>query len=325
MAVKKTLPKKTKEAKEIVELNTVSFFVNRDEYASFEDTDILRLKKAFNVSITFDGDKFLVTSSNIKQCRKAVMVLERIFAIIHSGYAYTEDDVTEFIRDLNPAPLADSKYKAIYTTAEGVEISPRTEKQDELIQSIIYNTISVIQGAAGCGKTLMSLALGLHYLQSNRFDKIVIFRPTVSLGSTLGFFPGSVDEKTENYYGPIAETFISLLGEKTYDHFLKTGRIIYSPISMMRGANLDNYIVIEEAQNLSQHEMISLLTRINPNSKVVINGDISQSDRKSKDKSGLEYCLERLIGIESINIVKLSKKDIQRHKLVSEIIDAFED
>ena len=327
MATIKAKDKRVKKEKtEVDSISSVLFFVDREQYKHFDDSTILRLKKAFNVNIVFDGDKFIISSSNIKQCRKVAYILERLFDIISSGYEYTDEDIVEFINFLTPAPLHTSKYKSFYTTYEKVDISPRTDAQEDLVKSINNKTITVASGSAGCGKTMLSLAMGLKYLQENRFDKMIVIRPISEIGASLGFLPGSYEEKLYNYASPIMEALEMLIGKVKLEAMIKSEKIVFSSVTFLRGANIQNsFVIAEECQNLTIHEITSLLSRLNYNIKMVINGDVSQSDKKGKAKSGLEHCLERLIGIEEIGIVKLSKKDIQRHKLVSEILDAFED
>jgi phosphate starvation-inducible PhoH-like protein len=328
MTAKKTT-RKTRELRDTNEPESfVSFSVLPEEYRNFDDNTILKLRKTFNVNIVFDGDKFLVSSnsSNLRNCRKAVVVLEKLFNIISKGYEYTEEDVDEFIGDLLPKQYQDTNYKAIYTTFEGYEVTPRTKNQETLVQAITRNTITIVAGHAGTGKTKLSCALALKYLAENRYDKILVFRPLTNVGKDLGTLPGNIEEKYGAFCSNMIETFLELLGEKVYDYMIKSKKIQYIPISFLRGANLNSaFCIAEECQNLSTHEMTTLLSRFNWDTKFVINGDVSQIDRRAKDKSGLEMCLERLVGIEDIAIVKFNKSDCQRHKLVTEIIDAFEE
>jgi phosphate starvation-inducible PhoH-like protein len=254
-----------KETKEIVDTNaTVSFSINRGDYEHFEDTDILRLKKAFGVSITFTGDRFDVTSSNIKQCRKAVIVLEKIFNIIHNGFECSEDDVTEFISEQNPQPYSGSKYKSFFTSVDGVEYSPRTANQETFINLINVKSITIAAGCAGTGKTRLASIMAAKYLTENRFDKVLIFRPLQAVGSkSLGYLPGSVSEKTDPYAQPIIDTFTELLGPKALDYYVKSKKIEIGSIALSRGSSYNStLLILDEVQNMSKIEVLTLLTRM---------------------------------------------------------------
>lgn len=307
---------------------SVLFYVTREEYNSFEDTDILRLKRSFGVGITFDGDKFIITSSNIKQCRKAVIVLEKIFNLINRNIEVLEEDVTSFISEQLPQPLSSSKYKSIFTSFEGVEYHPRTVNQEYFIDLINHNTITIAAGCAGTGKTRLASIMAARYLTENRYDSIKIFRPLQAVGNkNIGWLPGGISEKVDPYASAVINTFTELLGPKTVEMFTKSKRIEIGSIALIRGETYDNTILIlDEVQNMSKMEVLTLLTRIGHNTKVIITGDQSQSDVGfKKEKSGLEYCLERMDDIEGVGIVKMTLEDIQRNGIIKEIIKNFED
>jgi phosphate starvation-inducible PhoH-like protein len=165
------------------------------------------------------------------------------------------------------------------------------------------------------------------YLTENRFDKVLIFRPLQAVGSkSLGYLPGSVSEKTDPYAQPIIDTFTELLGPKALDYYVKSKKIEIGSIALSRGSSYNStLLILDEVQNMSKIEVLTLLTRMDFNTKIIITGDQSQSDLNTKAKSGLDYCLERLKDLESVGIVKFTKEDIQRNKLIGDIIDSFED
>lgn len=328
MASLKKTPRK-KEVKETVETkSTVLFYVTREEYESFEDTDILRIKRALGVSIMFDGDKFEVSSSNINQCRKAVIVLEKIFNLINRNIEVLEEDVTSFLSEQLPQPLSNSKYKSIFTSFEGLEYHPRTINQEYFIDLINHNTITIAAGSAGTGKTRLASIMAARYLTENRFDSIKIFRPLQAVGNkAIGFLPGNVSEKVDPYASAVINTFNELLGPKAVEMYTKAKRLEIGSIALVRGETYnDTILILDEVQNMSKIEVLTLLTRIGHNTKVIITGDQSQSDVGfKKEKSGLEYCLERLCDIEGVGIVKMTLEDIQRNGIIKEIIKNFED
>ena len=141
----------------------------------------------------------------------------------------------------------------------------------------------------------------------------------------MGFLPGDIDEKYMPYASPITDALIDYIGEIELENMIRMKKIIFSPVALTRGANFQNaYVMIDEAQNMSKVEILTLLTRICYNTKIVATGDESQSDRKSSEKSGLHWMTERMADMEDVGFVKMNKSDIQRHKMVGEIITAFE-
>ena len=307
-------------------VSSVYYFAEKDLLADLRIEDITRIKKSFQVRIDIDDDKFTITSTNIENCRKAVIVLEKMFNTIDEFGDVTEEEMKSFIAALTSKPFEGTKYKHVYTTVDGDNISPRTENQESLIRNIRKNVITVVHGCAGTGKSKLSIVMGLRYLEENRFDKIIIVRPMITVGASLGFLPGGIAQKYGPYTSPLHEALVEMLGEKDVESKIRSKKIEFAPVGFTRGANFQNaYIIIDEAQNLSKVETLTLLTRIGYNTKIVITGDESQTDRKSHDKTGLEYCVERLKDVDGIGFVKMTSKDVQRHRLVSEIIDGFED
>lgn len=306
-------------------VSSVYYFAEKELLVDLRIEDITRIKKSFQVRIDIDDDKFTVTSTNIENCRKAVIVLEKMFNTIDEFGDVTEEEMKSFIAALTFKPFDGTKYKHIYTTPEGDNISPRTENQESLIRNIRKNVITVVHGCAGTGKSKLSLVMGIKYLEENRFDKIIIVRPMITVGASLGFLPGGIAQKYGPFTSPLHEALVEMLGEKDVESKIRSKKIEFAPVGFTRGANFQNaYIIIDEAQNLSKVETLTLLTRIGYNTKIVITGDESQTDRKSSDKTGLEYCVERLKDVDGIGFVKMNSKDVQRHRLVSEIIDGFE-
>jgi phosphate starvation-inducible PhoH-like protein len=306
-------------------ISSVYFYADRDLTPKIFAEDITRIKKAFQVRIDLDDDKFTISSPNLEHCRKSAIVLERMFNYIDKYDSITEEELTALISALNFRPLEGTKYRNIYTTPLGDNISPRTDNQELLIKGIRNNVITIVHGCAGTGKSKLSLVMGLKYIEENRYDKIIIVRPMVTVGASLGFLPGSVAQKYGPFASPIYDALTEMIGERDLEIKIKSKKIEFAPVGFTRGANFQNaYIIIDEAQNLSKVEMLTLLTRVGYNTKIVVTGDESQTDRRSSDRSGLEYCVERLKDIDDVGFVKMGRKDVQRHKIVSDIIEGFE-
>ena len=329
------MPKITKKAKvkEVEKLDeakqspTVVYIADRDLLGKLASTDLVNISKSFNVKIDTKGERFTITSNEINDCRKAAIVLEKLFDAFDRNFDIQDSDIDELITSLLPKPLAGSKYRGLYKTWKGEEFSPRTENQELAIKMIKNKTISVLYGSSGSGKSFLANLLALKFLEDGRYDKIIIVRPLSTVGAGIGFLPGSELEKIQPYNSPVTEAFINILGDKNYEQYIKDKKIVFTPVSFTRGQNFsDAIIIIDEAQNLSKHEILTLLTRICQNTKVIITGDRSQSDIKSSkpEKSGLEWVVELLKDIDDVGMVKFGLQDIQRHKLVGEIIRAFE-
>ena len=216
----------------------------------------------------------------------------------------------------------------IIKAKSGKFIAPKTKNQDKLVESIKDNVITVVKGCAGTGKSTISVAMAISYLYDNRFDKILIVRPLTSVGGKeMGFLPGNADEKYGPYTSALVESIIEIIGETKYNELIRNKKIILTPATFTRGANFKNSIVIvDEAQNLSEVEILTLLTRLCDNGKIIITGDESQDDRRDKrfNESALTLISEKLSEIDNVGIVTMTVDDVQRHGIVKDIINAFE-
>lgn len=283
-----------------------------------------RLENDFRVKIETKTNVAFI-SGEIKNSRKVACILEKIHDWVDNEYEVAIDDVQELIEEYNEVSTFDTKYKYLFTTFDGKPISPRTKNQELIVDTILNKQISVIGGVAGGGKTFFSILMGLKFIEDGRFDNMIICRPLVSVGGKddIGFLPGELDQKIFPYNSVIYNCLDLILGEATVQAYIKEKKIIFSPISFMRGSTLNSYIVLDETQNISLLELKTLMTRLGLTSKLVCTGDISQKDIKSNTNS-LEFLEQKLKGMDYIGFVKMVKADIQRNKIVGDIIDAFE-
>jgi phosphate starvation-inducible PhoH-like protein len=306
---------------------TVLFFAQFYNEKKFIQEDLDLIMDKFSCTIKQQKNKFEITGRNLDLCRRASIVLEKIDTYLSNFNDIDEDVVEEIINRYIFKPLVNTKFKSIFTKCDGTDISPRTERHEQIINTIKSNTISVIHGSAGTGKSLFSIIMGLKFLNDNRYDRILIVRPISVVGKSLGFLPGDMSEKYMPHASPIVDALIDLVGAKTFEYMVTQKKIVFEPVSMMRGSNFQNsYVIVDECQNMDKIEILTLLTRICYNTKVVITGDESQSDRKGQnlDKSGLEFVVERLSENDEVGFVKMLLADVQRHKIVKEVIEAFE-
>lgn len=310
--------------------SVVKFVANYELLPELCSSDLTKIKKSFGVDIDLKGNIFNI-SGDVEDCRKAATILEKIFDWADSEYLIQDEDIDQAISELLPKPYSETKFKAFFTTHDGKEISPRTKNQEMILKTIQNKQITVLYGCAGTGKTAMAIAMALKLLEYNRFDKIVVVRPMTTVDgngkNSLGYLPGDISEKTGPYSNAVVQLFLDYVGEKEYDAMVKANKICFESLALIRGATFNNSIIIfEECQNLSKHEILSGLTRIGT-SKMVINGDISQKDVKfAKDQlSGLECVIKYLKDIPEIGFVEMKEIDIQRAKIVGDIIKAFEE
>ena len=238
------------------------------------------------------------------------------------------DDLVDEVVSLTGSHNYTFDSDAIIKTTSGRYISPKTENQELLVESIRENVITIAKGCAGTGKSTLAVAMAIDYMYNNRFDKILLVRPLTSVGGKdIGFLPGDQNEKTLPYNSALIESIIDIMGEVKFNDWVRLKKIIITPTTFTRGANFKNaMVIIDEAQNLSEVEILTLLTRICAGSKVVITGDESQDDRKDKryNISALTTICNKLSEIENVGIVTLGIDDVQRHGIVKDIIEAFE-
>ena len=212
----------------------------------------------------------------------------------------------------------------IIVSRNGTPIGPRTVTQKEYVEAIRENDIVFGIGPAGTGKTFLSMAMALSFLQQNKVSRIVLARPAVEAGENLGFLPGDLEEKVNPYLRPLYDAIHDMMDYQTCDEMLEEGTIEVAPLAFMRGRTLsDSFVILDEAQNTTAPQMKMFLTRIGINSRAVINGDITQIDLPG-GKSGLVEATRILSDVQGIQFVEFTEEDVVRHSIVQRIIEAYE-
>lgn len=212
----------------------------------------------------------------------------------------------------------------IIVSRNGTPIGPRTVTQKEYVEAIRENDIVFGIGPAGTGKTFLSMAMALSFLQQNKVSRIVLARPAVEAGENLGFLPGDLEEKVNPYLRPLYDAIHDMMDYQTCDEMLEEGTIEVAPLAFMRGRTLsDSFVILDEAQNTTAPQMKMFLTRIGINSRAVINGDITQIDLPG-GKSGLVEATRILSDVQGIEFVEFTEEDVVRHSIVQRIIEAYE-
>ncbi len=205
------------------------------------------------------------------------------------------------------------------------KIKPLTERQRYYIRAIEENDIVFAIGPAGTGKTFLAVAMAVKYLREGKIERIILTRPAVEAGESLGYLPGTYEEKVYPYLIPLYDALFSMVPYDKVRRMMDARIVEIAPLAYMRGRTLsDAFIILDEAQNTKAVQMKMFLTRIGPRSKVVITGDITQIDLPKNEKSGLSEALNILQGIEGIGFVYFEKEDVSRHRIVKKIIEAYE-
>jgi phosphate starvation-inducible PhoH-like protein len=253
------------------------------------------------------------------------------------------EDLLAIIRGGNPVNLAEIKYQIemikenyffqlnelynveIEVFKKDKIIRPKTFGQKEILEKINNNDILFVIGPAGTGKTYLAVAIAISALKKKEVDRIILVRPAVEAGESLGFLPGDLMEKINPYFRPLYDAIYEMMPSEKFKNFLERGVIEIAPLAYMRGRTLNNsFIILDDAQNTTLGQMKMFLTRFGFGSKIIITGDITQVDLPQKTNSGLISIAEILKDIKGIAFIYLEKKDVVRHRLVKEIILAYE-
>lgn len=240
----------------------------------------------------------------------------------------TPDTVKEYI-EMEEAPSdtgsTSNKNEVVVYGNKGLLIKPKSANQRKLIESSLQNDLVFALGPAGTGKTYIAVALAVRALKNREVKRIIITRPAVEAGENLGFLPGDLQEKLDPYLRPIYDALSDMVPAEKLKYYQETRVIEIAPLAYMRGRTLhDAFVLLDEAQNTTSEQIKMFLTRMGPNSKVIITGDQTQVDLPTRQKSGLSEALKVLKDVKGIGVVRLSGKDVMRHKLVKSIIEAYD-
>lgn len=238
----------------------------------------------------------------------------------------TPENVRDYLSlETSPIDQVQSKNETILYGNKGLVIKPKSANQKKLVEASFKNDLVFALGPAGSGKTYIAVALAVRALKNREVKRIIITRPAVEAGENLGFLPGDLQEKLDPYLRPIYDALGDMVPAEKLKFYQETRVIEIAPLAYMRGRTLhDAFILLDEAQNTTSEQIKMFLTRMGPNSKVIITGDQSQVDLPRRQKSGLTESLKILKDVKGIGIVQLTGRDVVRHRLVKSIIDAYE-
>jgi len=209
-------------------------------------------------------------------------------------------------------------------TSRGRSIKPKTVGQKKYVDAIGKNTVVFGIGPAGTGKTYLAMAVAVQALITKQVNRLILTRPAVEAGEKLGFLPGTLSDKIDPYLRPLYDALYEMMDGEQVTRLMERGTIEVAPLAYMRGRTLNNsFIVLDEAQNTTPEQMKMFLTRLGLNSKAVVTGDITQIDLPSGQHSGLNVVREILTGIDDLSFVYLSSRDVVRHRIVQDIVEAY--
>lgn len=295
------------------------------------DSNIKMIESNFKVKIYLTDSAFVIVGDeeNVKAVRK---VINSMIELVSQDKIVSYDDMNIIIKQHKyPDPtkeidLDNLFLKGVIVSKRNKVIRPKTQGQAEYMKAIEENDIVFGIGPAGTGKTYLATAMALNYLYRNLVSRIILTRPAVEAGESLGFLPGNLEEKVNPYLRPLYDSLFDMLGPEEYFTLMEKNVIEIAPLAFMRGRTLNNsFIILDEAQNTTKEQMKMFLTRLGFGSKMVITGDITQSDLPKNKLSGLVHAQKLFGNIEGIKIVNLSKEDVIRHDLVKKIIELYEE
>jgi phosphate starvation-inducible PhoH-like protein len=248
--------------------------------------------------------------------------------LINRGEALSEQNVRYVLSLVNEGSedkLCEMTGDCVCITAKGKPIKPKTLGQKKYIECIKNNTITLGAGPAGTGKTYLAVAMAVNAFRAKEINRIILTRPAVEAGEKLGFLPGDLQQKVDPYLRPLYDALFDMLGAESFQRYQERGSIEVAPLAYMRGRTLDDsFVILDEAQNTTPEQMKMFLTRLGFNSKMVVTGDVTQIDLPDGKRSGLIEATKILKNVDDVKIVHFSEKDVVRHKLVQDIIKAYE-
>jgi phosphate starvation-inducible PhoH-like protein len=286
------------------------------------DSYLRLLRDSLNVHITARQGNLIITGKE-KDVNKAVEVIDKMQKRLLKTRSLTMENVTAFIKQTE-SPTMPQDGEAISVYAQKKVIEPNTKGQLKYIKTMLANDLTFCTGPAGTGKTYLAVAIAVSMLKKKQIRRIVLARPAVEAGEKLGFLPGDLQAKVNPYLRPLFDALEDMMDFAQMKKFMELDIIEIIPLAFMRGRTLnESAIICDEAQNTSALQMLMVLTRLGHGSKMIITGDITQIDLEKGQKSGMIEAIETLKRIKGIGCVELNQRDIVRHRLVQNIVQAY--
>jgi phosphate starvation-inducible PhoH-like protein len=297
-----------------------SLFGTRDENIRLLETGLNVSTQLLNESLEIEGEA--------EDVARAETILDDYVSLVREGHVFTNGDLNSYLRVVT----GDREVSLRNLVLSGRQrnfgkkiVVPKTINQRRYLEAIERNDLVFGVGPAGTGKTYLAVAMGVSALLNKRVSRIILTRPAVEAGEKLGFLPGTLQEKVDPYLRPLYDALYDMLEIEKIEKLLERGTIEVAPIAFMRGRTLnDSFIIVDEAQNSTSEQMKMILTRQGFNSKMVVNGDVTQIDLPLGKRSGLSHAEEVLRGVEGISFIYFDERDVVRHTLVQRIVKAYE-
>lgn len=311
-------------AEKVININDTEQMINL--FGTY-DENINTIQRQYDVVVLSRGTDIKI-SGNEENVNKAVKAIEALMKISKTGERVTGQTiryVTSMVSDGSAEQLDNLIGDGVCVTATGKIVRPRTVGQKKYIDDIKNNTIVLGIGPAGTGKTYLAVAMAAKAFKAHEVSKIILTRPAVEAGEKLGFLPGDLQDKVDPYLRPLYDALFEMFGAENFSKYMEKGIIEVAPLAYMRGRTLEGaFIILDEAQNTTSEQIKMFLTRLGNDSKMVITGDVTQIDLPDSKTSGLIEAMKVLRNVDDIAIHKFNEKDVVRHKLVQDIVKAYE-
>lgn len=311
-------------AEKLIELNSIDIAL---AIFGSGDENIRLLESEFHITAVYRGTEMKL-SGEVADVAAAGRAVDAMLLLLENRTPLEEQTVRYCISLASAGEekrVQELTHDFVAITAKGRPVRPKTLGQREYLQAIKKNSITFGVGPAGTGKTYLAVAMAVKAFKSKEVSRIILTRPAVEAGEKLGFLPGDLQNKVDPYLRPLYDGLFDMLGAESFQKLLEKQSIEVAPLAYMRGRTLDDaFIILDEAQNTSPEQMKMFLTRMGAGSRVVVTGDITQIDLPDKNRSGLVDALHVLKNIEGIAKIYFTEKDVVRHRLVQDIVKAYD-
>ena len=301
---------------------------NIQQLVGVNDGNLKLLSEGYDLSVTDTGNDIVIAGDDEANVKKAVAVLKALDSVVNTGVNVGAPDTVSAMKMADKGTteyFADLYKKVLIRDAKGRPIRVKNMGQKRYVEAIDKSDVIFGIGPAGTGKTFLAVVCAIAAFKKGEVSRIILTRPAVEAGESLGFLPGDLKEKVDPYLRPIYDSLYAILGTNTTDRLMERGVIEVAPLAYMRGRTLDDaFVILDEAQNTTDAQMKMFLTRLGFNSKMVVNGDMTQVDLPGRQHSGLIDARRILKNIDQIKFINFSAQDVVRHPVVAKIITAYE-
>lgn len=301
---------------------------NIQKLVGVNDGNLKLLSEGYDLSVTDTGNDIVIAGDDEASVKKAVAVLKALDSVVNTGVNVGAPDTVSAMKMADKGTteyFADLYKKVLIRDAKGRPVRVKNMGQKRYVEAIDKSDVIFGIGPAGTGKTFLAVVCAIAAFKKGEVSRIILTRPAVEAGESLGFLPGDLKEKVDPYLRPIYDSLYAILGTNTTDRLMERGVIEVAPLAYMRGRTLDDaFVILDEAQNTTDAQMKMFLTRLGFNSKMVVNGDMTQVDLPGRQHSGLIDARRILKNIDQIKFINFSAQDVVRHPIVAKIITAYE-